>query len=129
MLLDFLNVQVNAETGLVAYVYVAIHDFIMMTYQKLFFPFDVEFVKDFLYKVVRCARCDLHTNRRADRSLSIMRGDHPVVRVDHVADVAAGPETPAGEGLGLEDMDDIVLEELSEFILGMQAFTCCNWDR
>ena len=50
-----------------------------------------------------------------------MRSDDAIVRVDHVADISAGPDAAAGKRLGLQDLDHVVLQELSELVLRVQT--------
>lgn len=123
VLLDLFDVQVDSEAGFVGDVDVAVFDFVVMAGEEVFFPFDVEFVEDFLDEVIGCAGGDLHTEGGADRALRVVRGDDAVVGVDHIADVSTGPEAAAGEGFGLEDLDDVVFEEFGEFVFGVEALS------
>ena len=52
VLLDLFDVQVDPETGLVGDLDVSVHDLIVVAREKVFLPFDVEFVEDFLDKKV-----------------------------------------------------------------------------
>ena len=65
----------------------------------------------------------LHADGGADGTLCVVRGHDGVVRVGHVADLPGGPQAATGEGLGLEDVDDVVLEKFGELVLPLKLLS------
>ena len=59
----------------------------------------------------------LHARRRTDRPLRAVRRDHAEVRVHHVGDLARGEQAAQVQRLGLQNADDVVLQQLGELLL------------
>src|SRR5262249_16270586 len=93
---------------------------------ELFLPGFVEVIEHLLQPGVRSTYVDLDASHRADRTLCGVRNNQPIVRIDHVRDLARTEDSAHMEGLKINDIDLVVLKELCNLLLGGKAFARRN---